>query len=367
MDKIDVFLEAHNISSFVIKLVLAFLVSLLITYSSIPFIIRISRKKNLMDEPVERSSHERKIPNLGGIALFFAIAVSASVFAYQLFDLYKFLFASLVILLYIGVMDDIVSIKPTKKLLVQIIVAAMLVIGSDVRIRNLFGVFGIHEVNYYLSVFFSILTFVALINAFNLIDGIDGLAGSYGMFCFLLFGVSYFRLGEYNYPLVIFSITIIGALLGFLHYNLSEQHRKIFMGDTGSMVIGFLLAFTAMCFLDIFIAKQGIYYHLEAAPAIAVGILILPIIDTLNVMATRIAQKKPLLHPDKNHIHHKLLRLGFSHKKSTLLILIYFSFVVTVAYFLRHVEVNLLLVILMALGFVGAYLPDLYLKTKNYL
>lgn len=318
-----------------------------------------------MDEPGQRSSHERKIPNLGGIALFLAISVSTSVFAYQLFDLYKFLFASLVILLYIGVMDDIVVLRAYKKLIAQVIVITMLVIGSDVRIRSLFGVFGIHEVNYFLSVIFSIITFIILINAYNLIDGIDGLAGSYGIICFALFGISYFRLGEYNYPLVIFSTTIIGAILGFLYYNLSDKSKKIFMGDTGSMLVGFLLAFTAMCFLDIFIAKKGIYYYLEAAPAIAVGILILPIVDTLNVIIIRLVEKRSPFEADKNHIHHKLLRLGLSHKKATFYILMYFLFIVVVAYFLRHVEVNLLLAILITLGFTGAYLPDFFIKMKN--
>ena len=365
MDKIDVFLEAHNFSSFYLKAIMSFIVSLLITYFSIPAIIKISKKKNLMDVPGERSSHEKKIPNLGGIALFFAISVSASIFAYQLFDLYKFLFASLVILLYIGVMDDIVVLRAYKKLIAQIIVSTMVVVGSDVRIRSLFGVFGVHEVNYFLSVIFSILTFIVLINAFNLIDGIDGLAGSYSILCFAFFGISYFRLGEYNYPLVIFSTAIIGAVLGFLYFNLSDRSKKIFMGDTGSMLIGFLLAFTAMCFLDIFIAKRGVYYYLEAAPAIAVGILILPIIDTLNVIIIRMAEKRSPFEADKNHIHHKLLRLGLSHKRATFYILIYFIFIVMVAYFFRHIEVNLLLAILIAVGFVGAYLPDLFMKKKN--
>lgn len=365
MDKIDAFLEAHNISSFLLKTIMAFCISLTITYSSIPFIIRVSKKKNLMDEPGERSSHDFKIPNLGGVAMFFAIAVSASIFAYQLFDSYKFLFASLVILLYVGMVDDIVAIKPSRKFLVQLIVASMVVIGSDVRIRNLFGVLGIYEINYYISVLVSILTFIAIINAFNLIDGIDGLAGSYGLLCFSLFGVSYLRLGEYNYPLVIFSITIIGALLGFLYYNLSDKKRKIFMGDTGSMLVGFLLAFTAMCFLDIFIAKPGIYYHLQAAPAIAVGILILPITDTLNVIFIRLSKKRSPFSADKNHIHHKLLKLGFSHKKSTLYILLYFLLIVGFSYFFRHIEVNTLLSIIIILGFIGAYLPDYLLKRKN--
>lgn len=368
MDKIDAVLQSLNFPVFYLKVILSFLTSFLITYFSIPTIIKISRRKNLMDEPGQRSSHERKIPNLGGIALFFSITVSASIFAYQLFDLYKFLFASLVILLYIGVMDDIVVMRAYKKLVAQIIVSAMLVIGSDVRIRNLFGVFGVTELNYFLSVVISIFTFIILINAFNLIDGIDGLAGSYGLICFALFGISYYRLGEYNYPLVILSTGLIGAILGFLYYNLSDKSKKIFMGDTGSMVLGFLLTFTAICFIDIFIAKKGVgvvYYHLQSAPVIAVAILILPIIDTLNVIFIRLAEKRSPFEADKNHIHHKLLKLGLTHKRATFYIIAYYIIIITVAYFLRHLEVNLLLIIILLLGFFGAYLPDFLMNKKK--
>lgn len=212
MDKIDLLLQEFNFPIFYLKVVFSLLSSYLIVYYTIPTIIKISRRKNLMDEPGQRSSHERKIPNLGGVAMFFAIAVCTSIYAYQLFDLYKFLFASLVILLYVGVMDDIVVMRAYKKLLAQLIVTAMLVIGSDVRIRNLFGVFGVYELNYFLSVIFSIITFIILVNAFNLIDGIDGLAGTYGIICFAFFGISYYRLGEYNYPLVLLSTSIIGAV-----------------------------------------------------------------------------------------------------------------------------------------------------------
>lgn len=364
MDKIDLFLYSYHVPIFYVKIGFGFLFSFLISFFSVPTIIKISRRKNLMDEPGLRSSHERKVPNLGGIALFYAITVCASIFAYELFDLYKFLFASLVILLYIGVMDDIVVMRAYKKLLAQIIVSSLLVIGSDVRIRSFFGVFGVHELNYFLSVVFSIITFIILINAFNLIDGIDGLAGTYGLICFALFGMSYYWLGEHNYPLVVLSITIIGSILGFLYYNLSEKSKKIFMGDTGSMVLGFLLAFTAMCFLDIFIAKKGIYYYLESAPAIAVAILILPIVDTLNVIIIRLAEKRSPFDADKNHIHHKLLKLGLSHKKSTFYIILYYLMIILVAYILRHIEVNTLLFIILAIGFIGAYLPDIFFKYK---
>lgn len=367
MDKIDLLLQEFNFPIFYLKVVFSLLSSYLIVYYTIPTIIKISRRKNLMDEPGQRSSHERKIPNLGGVAMFFAIAVCTSIYAYQLFDLYKFLFASLVILLYVGVMDDIVVMRAYKKLLAQLIVTAMLVIGSDVRIRNLFGVFGVYELNYFLSVIFSIITFIILVNAFNLIDGIDGLAGTYGIICFAFFGISYYRLGEYNYPLVILSTSIIGAVLGFLYYNFSERTKKIFMGDTGSMLLGFLLTFTAICFIDIFIAKRGpgvVYYHLNSAPVIAVAILILPIIDTLNVIIIRLAEKRSPFDADKNHIHHKLLKLGLSHKRATFYIIFYYLFIVAVAYFLRHIDVNLLLVIILSLGFLGAYLPNIYSKFK---
>lgn len=351
-----------GIPLFYIKLVLGFLFSLLITYFSIPTIVKISRRKNLMDEPGVRSSHLRKIPNLGGIALFYAIGICASIFAFELFELYKFLFASLIVLLYIGVMDDIVVMRAYKKLLAQILVSALIVIGSDVRITNLFGVFGVYELNYFFSVLFTIFTFIILINAFNLIDGIDGLAGGYSILCSFFFGVSYFRLGEYNYPLVVLSSVIIGAVLGFLYYNLSNYRTlKIFMGDTGSMLLGFLLAFTAVCFIDIFIDKElpGVpRYFLQSAPAIAVAILILPIVDTLNVIIIRLATKKSPFEADKNHIHHKLLQLGLSHRRSTFYILLYYIFIVFIAYYFRHLNVNILLLIVVSVGFVGAYIPN---------
>ncbi|WP_294247871.1 glycosyltransferase family 4 protein [uncultured Chryseobacterium sp.] len=369
MKNFELFLSQSGIPIFYLKIGLGFLFSFLITFFSVPTIIKISRRKNLMDEPGIRSSHLRKIPNLGGIAIFYSIGICASIFAYELFDLYKFLFASLIILLYVGVMDDIVVMRAYKKLVAQIIVSALIVIGSDIRIRSLFGVLGIYELEYFVSIIFSIVTFIILINAFNLIDGIDGLAGGYSVICSALFGISYYRLGEYNYPLVILSAVIIGAVLAFLYYNLSNYRtNKIFMGDTGSMLLGFLLAFTSMCFIDIFIDRKlpGVpKYHLQSAPVVAVAILILPIVDTLNVIIIRLAQKKSPFDADKNHIHHKLLKLNLTHRRSSFYIIVYYLFVVAVAYYFRHISINLLLLIVVALGFLGAYLPDLIYVLKN--
>ena len=369
MDIIKDLLAQYGIPQFYVKLGLGILCSFLLTFYTIPTVVKISRRKNLMDEPGSRSSHLRKIPNLGGISMFYSLAVCASIFAFELFDLYKFLFASLVILLYIGVMDDIVVMRAYKKLFAQIIVTSLMVIGSDVRIRSFFGLFGVYELNYFFSVAMSIFTFIVLINAFNLIDGIDGLAGGYSILCSAMFGISYYRLGEYNYPLVVLSGVIIGSVIGFLYFNLSNyRNNKIFMGDTGSMILGFLLAFTAICFIDIFIDKklpEIPRYYLQSAPAIAMAILILPIIDTLNVFMIRICNGKSPLVADKNHIHHSLLKLGLTHRRSTTYILMYYLFIVSVAYFFRHINVNVLLLIIVILGFIGAYIPKLILLLRK--
>ena len=369
MDIIKDLLAQYGIPQFYVKLGLGILCSFLLTFYTIPTVVKISRRKNLMDEPGSRSSHLRKIPNLGGISMFYSLAVCASIFAFELFDLYKFLFASLVILLYIGVMDDIVVMRAYKKLFAQIIVTSLMVIGSDVRIRSFFGLFGVYELNYFFSVAISIFTFIVLINAFNLIDGIDGLAGGYSILCSAMFGISYYRLGEYNYPLVVLSGVIIGCVIGFLYFNLSNyRNNKIFMGDTGSMILGFLLAFTAICFIDIFIDKElpeVPRYYLQSAPAIAMAILILPIIDTLNVFIIRICNGKSPFVADKNHIHHSLLKLGLTHRRSTVYILMYYLFIVSVAYFFRHINVNVLLLVIVILGFVGAYIPKLILLLRK--
>ncbi|WP_410493099.1 hypothetical protein [Chryseobacterium sp. P1-3] len=140
------------------------------------------------------------------------------------------------------------------------------------------------------------------------------------------------------------------------------------MGDTGSMLLGFLLAFTSICFIDIFIDKKLAdvpRYHLQSAPAVAVAILILPIVDTLNVILVRLYHKKSPFDADKNHIHHKLLKLDLTHRRSTFYIILYYLMIVGVAYYFRHTNINFLLMVIILLGFLGAYLPDLLYRLKN--
>ncbi|MDO4763456.1 MAG: MraY family glycosyltransferase [Flavobacteriaceae bacterium] len=363
MSELELFFKSKEF--FEAKLFLVFVLSGVISYLTIPIILKISKRKNLLDIPKERSSHDRHVSNLGGVALFYSIGICSPIFAYELFESYQFLFPALVILLYVGVMDDIMEVKPYAKLIAQILVAVLMVIGSDVRIKSFSGIFGIYELNYWVSVVMSIFTFIIMINAFNLIDGIDGLAGVFSVICCMFFGLSYYRLGEQNYPMVVLCVVIIGALLSFLYYNLSEvKSRKIFMGDTGSMSIGFLLVFTAFYFMDIFAVKENevSFYYLSSAPVIAFSVLIVPIMDTLSVIIIRLVNKRSPMKADRNHIHHRLLKLGLTHKKATFYIAVYYVFTIMITYFLRHLEVNLLFLIVLCLGFLGVFSPNIIMK-----
>jgi len=363
MEHFDFTLSSFDYPLIYIKGLVGFVAAFLITYFTVPQIIKISVRKNLADIPSTRSSHTLTTPNLGGVSLFYAVALVAPVLSYQLFEQYKFLFPCLVLFLFVGVMDDIIIMRAYKKLGAQIIVAALIVIGSDVRLRSFFGIFGIYELPYWFSIIFSIFTFIIVINAINLIDGIDGLASGFTLLATFFYSVSYFRLGIYNFPLVVLGTIMMGSLAAYLLYNLSRnRNKKIFMGDTGSLLLGFLLCFISFCFIDIFIAnpeKIRPYYYLETAPVIAMAIIILPLVDTLNVIITRILQRRPLFVADKYHIHHKVLSLGYSHRQATFIILFFYCIIVLIAYFLRHLNVNLLFFIIFAIGFLFAYLPNI--------
>jgi UDP-N-acetylmuramyl pentapeptide phosphotransferase/UDP-N-acetylglucosamine-1-phosphate transferase len=320
-----------------------------------------------MAVPGKRSSHLKKTPNLGGIAIFYGITVAASIAAYELFSMYIFLFAAIIILFFIGLMDDILVVAPDKKFYAQVIGTAMIAVGSNVRIDNFFGILGIEAVPYWFSLIFTIFVFVFLINAFNLIDGIDGLASGIAIVASLAFMFTFWRLGETNYPMIVFALTIIGSLLAFLQFNFAKQH-KIFMGDTGSMIIGFLLSFMAVKFLNLF-SLEYTYdhptYYLPAAPAVIVAILIIPIIDTLCVSVIRIYRGHSPFRADKNHLHHRYLNLGLTHMQVSAILTIENGIVILVAYFFRHIDVHFLLLIVLSLGLIISFLPLLFNRRRQ--
>ncbi len=354
-------------NEFNVNFILTALISFGLTFGAIPKIIRVSYRKHLMDVPGERSSHVKRIPNLGGLAIFYAVCIASTIFAHNLFNEYIFLIASLVILMFIGLMDDILVVSPEKKLYAQLVSAFLIVVGSDVRIGNFFNVMGIEQIPYWLSVIFTITVFILLINAYNLIDGIDGLAGSVGIIACFGFIYSFYRLEVPD--LAILAVSLAASLLGFLIFNFSDR-MKIMMGDTGSMIVGFLLTFMVIKFLNLLMLETSsgrLYYHLPAAPAIAIALFIIPIIDTITVILIRLLQKKHPLQADKNHLHHRFLKLNLSHKKVTAILASFNIFILVITYVLRRLDVNILGAIVLLLGLLFSIFPYLIntLKTQK--
>ena len=294
-----------------LMLSIALLLSLLITAVVIPVVIRVAREKHLMEEPNGRSSHWQKTPSLGGVAIFAAVAIVFTVIAQWASPANTTLFQilpSIIILFFIGLKDDILVIDPVKKLVAQLIASGMFIFLTDIRISDLHGVFGIFELPYGVSFGLTLFIFVVITNAYNLIDGIDGLAGCLGIVAATIYGF-YYALADVLW-VAILCATLVGALSGFLWFNFSRT-QKIFMGDSGSLVVGFILAVLSIKFIQFNEAHNALYVH--NAPTIAIAILGIPLFDTLRVFGHRLTRGISPFSADRNHIHHLLVERGLSH------------------------------------------------------
>ena len=292
-----------------------FVVAFFITYVSIPTILKVAKVKGLYDSPNNRSSHRKNIPTLGGMAVFAGFAIATALFSgiSESREL-LFVFTGLIILFFIGIKDDILIIDPVKKLLGQIFAAAVVVILGDIRITDIHGFLGIYQIGYVSSVLFTLFVFVAVINAFNLIDGIDGLASGMGVLSSVVFGVWFVVAGFPAYAVISFSLT--GSLLAFLRFNLSRGKNKIFLGDTGSLILGMMVSVLTVRFLEYDLQAHGVF-RISSAPVVAFTVLILPLIDMLHVFFLRILRGHSPLEADRWHLHHRLLELGLSHIQTT--------------------------------------------------
>lgn len=312
--------------------ILSFITAFTLTYFAIPSIINVARLKNLCVEPGGRHKHETTTPSLGGIAIFAGTVFSIVLWTpFHIFVGLQYILCSFIIIFLIGAKDDIDPISPSKKLVGQILAASILVFKADIIITDLQGIFGIH--NFYdsypgLSIILTIFVILVIINAFNLIDGINGLSGSVATLIAGLLGTWFLLIKHYEMAIVAFAL--VGAIVAFLKYNFTPA--KIFMGDTGSLIIGLVCAILAVRFMEINNQLEDIHpFKFNAAPAVIFGILILPLFDTLRVFITRIAKKKSPLHPDRTHIHHLLIDAGYSHMQATfLLVLINILFIIMV-------------------------------------
>mgnify|MGYP000994410544 FL=1 len=320
-----------------IKLASALLTSFVLTYMFIPSIIKVANIKHLFDTPGERKSHYGVIPTLGGVAIFGGFMIAFCLFAS--FDLrtheMKFILAALCFTFMLGAKDDIVELVASKKFIGQIFAACIIVILGEVRITSLYGLFGVSYINEFVSIVLSVVTIIFIINAFNIIDGINLLAGSISILMSVAFGVWFYYYGFFDYAIL--AAAMSGAVFAFLKYNYTPA--KIFMGDSGSLSIGLLAAVLAIQFIE----KNELVLHngssegvkIIAAPAMAIAILIIPLFDTLRAFTLRILNKKSPFLADRNHIHHRLIDLGFSHITATYILIAVNLLFIIVVYFLQ--------------------------------
>ena len=296
---------------------LAFLTALAVSAMSIPQIIYVAKRKRLFDVPDNhRKLHKRIVPNLGGIGIFMAFVLAGSLFVTpEQSTTWTYIVAATLLLFIIGVKDDLIAVSPTKKFVTQAVSSFIIVVIAGIRIKSFHGLFGLDQLPYWFSVAFTMVGCMFVTNAFNLIDGIDGLAGSIGLMGSLLFGVMLATNGHQSEAVIAFCMA--GALCGFLRYNISPA--KIFMGDTGSLVIGFTMCVLGILFLN---AEHGasnavrIGHHPTSALALALAVLFIPIFDTFRVFATRIAKGHGPFRADRTHLHHYLLDLGLNHTQA---------------------------------------------------
>lgn len=300
-----------------LNILLSVTMSFTIVFFIIPGIIKASIARKLFDVPNTRSAAKRAVPTLGGIAILagFIVGMVVSSGRFSIDEL-KYLCASLVIMFVIGINDDIMGSSARRKLAIELVVACYLVIIGNHRFTDLHGILGINQIGYMSSVILSVFAIVGIVNALNLIDGIDGLASGVGILISIVYGLWFLNAGDFLYALTCFSLA--GSLTAFFIYNVFGTVNKIFMGDTGSLIVGTVVAVMTIQFNEYQTVMNFVGHGL---PAISLAIMIVPVVDTIRVFTIRIMTKKSPFAPDMNHLHHNLLRLTRSHLKSSLIII----------------------------------------------
>lgn len=329
-------------SSLSLELLAIFIIlqSFVVSYLVIPRIIAIVRIKNLMDNPNQRSSHKEKTPTMGGVA-FFASLLS-SLYFLQVYDSQKLglsLVIGLLILFYVGVKDDLVGVTPKTKIIGQILAFVFVMDSNELSIDTFNGFLGIYELPLWFSYSLGVFIIISIVNAYNLIDGINGSASMVGIMIFSIFSFIFYQTHDYYF--VLLSLSSIGCLLAFLRYNISKKNG-IFMGDTGSLLIGFIIGVCTLRFLNLPVdrlAAADIKYFNKFV--LIFIILFIPFVDTMRVFLIRVLKHRSPFFADRNHIHHIMIDyMGLS-----------------------HIQASMLLALFNLLAFVLFYIANLYIPT----
>ena len=293
-------------------------VSFLISVLFFPVFIKLLKKWEILDTSGEHKIHSAFIPSMGGISILLGVILTLLLsLPFQEWIRLKYFFISVCLMFLIGLRDDVLALDPKAKLFSQFLPVFLLVFLDGSILTSLYSLVDTPPFPLFLSWVISVVTLVIITNAYNLIDGVDGLAGAIGLICLLFFGVWFYEVGNTSISLI--SFCFAGSVVAFLFFN--WQPSRIFMGDTGALMVGLLLSYLAIHFInDNSALPAGHPAKFEASVATAVCVLIIPIFDTFRVILLRIRKMQSPFRADRNHIHHQFLSLGFSHARTVLIL-----------------------------------------------
>lgn len=333
-----------GVHQIILPILLAFLGTLWIH----PKILKISIMKNLVDNPDARKLQRNPVPVMGGIAVFFGIVIGTCSSQTMLNDPNVFmLITAMLIMLYIGTMDDIMDLSPGIRFFIEILIVAWLMYVNKASINSLWGLWGVEEIPLWLSCPLTIFAAVGIINAINLIDGVNGLSSGFCFMASVLFAITFYKSG--NTSMTIIAISAAGAIIPFFLHNVFGNSTKMFIGDGGTLVMGTMMSMFVISILKSDTACAKFAEEGMGLVPFTLAILSIPVFDTVRVMTTRILNKKSPFHPDKTHLHHLFIELGFSHIGTTMSILT-MNFMIVAIWYLSYklgapIDVQLYIVI----------------------
>ena len=294
-------------------LFLPFVIAAMVVFLIQPSLVKIAHMKSIVDNPSARKLNNVPVPVLGGVAVFFGIMFSLALAGYYVegMNIEFEIIIAMLIMLYTGVGDDILQLSPRTRFISQIFTVCLMMFLCGIYIDNFHGLWGVYRLPWYIAVILTIFSRVGIINSINLIDGVDGLCSGYGMFVSIMFAICFMRLGDWSY--VVLSLAVAGALFPFMLHNIFGQKYKMFLGDGGSLVLGFLCSLYVMR-----IVQSGDDVVTGSVVSFTLAVLAIPVFDTVRVMVARVVRGRSPFSPDKTHLHHMFIDLGFSHVITTL-------------------------------------------------
>lgn len=343
------------------------LIAIICTGWIYPYILEVAKAKNIVDNPNARKLQRVPIPVLGGLTVVFGIL--SGLMAFNMFGDFSDMFptfATIIIILIIGLIDDMITLSPRIRFVVEIILILYLIKTTGCQLNDFHGLWGLNVIPNYISVPLTVFACVGIINAVNLIDGVDGYSSGYSIVSCVMFGMMFYTLGDIR--MVALAAIVAASLLPFFLHNVFGKHSKMFIGDAGTLSLGIIFSVFVMTIISSKQSIEGLPNNLGVVP-FTLAVLCVPVFDTLRVMSARMLKGRSPFSPDKTHLHHLFLELGYSHIGSALSIIMINIFVVLCWFMAFRVglSINTQLYIVVGLGVLVTFIfyPFVHIQIRK--